>query len=44
VRDAPDSLLGRANVLEYVWNAKTRSRDSLKQLARFFLGGVTVEF
>ncbi len=38
------NVLDRENVLEYLWNAKTRSRDRLEQLARFILGGVTVEF
>lgn len=38
------NLLDRENVLEYLWNAKTRSRDRVKQLARFIVGGVIVEF
>ncbi len=38
------NALGRKNVLEYVWNPKTESRDSVKQLARFPLGGFTLEF
>jgi hypothetical protein len=38
------NITNRKNVLEYVWNPKTRSRDSVKQLSLFILGGITIEF
>ena len=32
-----------ANVFQYVWNPKTRSRDTVNQIAFLPLGGVTVQ-
>ena len=38
-----ENVYDRANVFQYVWNPKTRSRDTASQIAFLPLGGVTIE-